>query len=301
MQSSAHTTTAPDAAIPARVDLQQVRWLLRDKFGWTEKEIVEALRVRAVPAAVAEDLERLSTGEPLAYIIGWVRFLDCVIDLSLRPLVPRPETEYWVGEVLRRWSRSATDPKVGQPIRVLDMCCGSGCIGLSVLRHLDGCVVDFADLDPRALEQSKRNLVKNEVALARARLILSDVWAGLDGTSGGYDAIFANPPYIDGTTSGRAATFAAAPELAFEPAHALFADAQGLAVIREILVGLSKWVKPGGALYLEFGLGQRPVIEQLLTRLSLHGEFAKDQFGVWRWVQVTKTSSDQVLRVLQAQ
>jgi len=86
-------------------------WLLRDKYKGHQS------------AAFMADRARLATGEPLGYVIGWVPFLDCAIWLKTRPLIPRPETEFWVARAIAQMRKD----EIVKP-RVLDLCAGSGCV-----------------------------------------------------------------------------------------------------------------------------------------------------------------------------
>ncbi|HQO27645.1 MAG TPA: hypothetical protein PKX21_01085, partial [Candidatus Pacearchaeota archaeon] len=104
------------------MDLKELNWLLQEKYN-----LIDAVdQPHLWPAEAAEDLKRLSQGEPLAYVIGFIPFLGSRIDLRFRPLVPRSETEYWVQVLLKQ---AAFKKKT---IKALDLFTGSGCIGLSL-------------------------------------------------------------------------------------------------------------------------------------------------------------------------
>ncbi len=89
-------------------------WLLREKYQGVKTD------------AFFEDCARLKNGEPLAYIIGSIPFLNTTIFLDAHPLIPRPETEFWVEKAIAHMN-------VRAPLRILDLCAGSGCIGVAVL------------------------------------------------------------------------------------------------------------------------------------------------------------------------
>src|SRR5258708_4979109 len=119
---------------------QSYRWLLRDRYKISESEIVEKTSTGFAPENFPEitdqlrdDMRRLDGGEPIQYVIGWVPFLGCTIDLSLKPLIPRPETEFWTEKVMKETlKREMGDSE----LRALDLCCGSGCIGIALLKHV---------------------------------------------------------------------------------------------------------------------------------------------------------------------
>lgn len=253
---------------------QDIRWLLKDKYAWPEAAIAQYFAGRkGAPPELKQDLERLKRGEPLQYVIGWVPFLGCQIDLSLRPLIPRPETEYWVEQVIGEIGRE-------KAFQVLDLCCGSGCIGIAVLKQCSKLNVDFADVSPAAIQQTKLNVIKNNIKKERPHFFESNLFENIPLKQ--YDFILSNPPYVDplGEFSG---------DLAFEPAQSLFAQNHGLDLIEQIIFQSKKYLKLGGKLVLEFGKGQEKAIERMMRKAEWQEyTFRKDQFDVVRWVETRK-------------
>ena len=94
---------------------------------------------------------------PEAYKIGWVPFIHTDIYLDSRPLIPRTETEYWVNEAIQEIKKSG----VVAP-RILDLCAGSGCIGVAVLKEIPEALVDFAEIDPTHHETIRKNITENK-------------------------------------------------------------------------------------------------------------------------------------------
>lgn len=269
--------------------LQSQRWLLRDKYHFSEAEILEILNgnseqksdqeFSAVLSQLAEDLKRIEGGEPIQYVIGWVPFLDCQIDLSLRPLIPRPETEYWTEQVIKDLKEQSSPLEVSN-LKVLDLCCGSGCIGIALLKHLPFVQVEFVDINPLAVQQTQINLSKNQVDFGRVKLTVSNLFAQLPLTQ--YDLIVCNPPYVDefGEYSEN---------LSFEPEQALFAQKSGLSLIEEVIFESRKYLKPSRRLFLEFGFEQEKMIEEVIQKAEWNSyEFHQDQFEVMRWVEIKK-------------
>ena len=256
---------------------REMEWLIRDKYAGN----------RSVD--LTDDRRRLEMGEPVDYVIGWKEFLGVRIDLSCRPLIPRPETEYWASKCLENIPRGSPfgntkgDPRGRKGrsfLRVLDIFAGSGCVGLAILKHHQGARVDFADLDKKAIKQIKINLDLNKKDISnlrsRARVISSNVFSGIKGR---YDLILANPPYIP---SGRKLNKSV---VSFEPKKALFAGDDGLSVIKKFLKLLPKHLKRGGVCYLEFDSGQKLPIDQILKKIGYQDyTFHRDQFGRWRFV-----------------
>jgi HemK-like putative methylase len=255
------------------ISQQDLRWIIQDKYHGDF----------AAPG-LAEDKKRLEAGEPLAYVIGWTPFLNCQIDLSLKPLIPRPETEFWVGEVIY----GLKDEKLGgfavtAQLQVLDLCCGSGCIGIALLKNLPNVTVDFADISETAIKQTKINLQKNSLPndnlTKRSRTFVTDLFNNLP-VGQQYDLIVCNPPYVD-----RFGDFA--PEIAHEPAQALFAQSHGLALIEQVINQSKRYLKLGGKLILEFGEGQENEVAMMSRKAAwadcrAHG----DQYDVIRWAEL---------------
>jgi release factor glutamine methyltransferase len=255
---------------------QNLQWLLRDKYH------VTAVTDVGMQREFEKDMKRLGAGEPIAYVVGWVNFLDCRIDLRHKPLIPRPETEYWVEKLLKDRTILATikqKQKEGREVKILDLCSGSGCIGIAVLAKWPGVHVDFLDVSHDALAQTKFNLELNKLPAKQWRIIHSNLFAELDDDC--YDLILTNPPYVDphGEFSG---------DLRWEPSQALFAQNGGLRLIKEIIFNSKKYLEEGGKLFIEFGKGQAEAIEVMLTEANWKTwKFHKDQYEEVRWVELT--------------
>lgn len=221
------------------------RWLIRDKYNGEED-----------PISLRHDFTRLSAGEPLEYVIGWKEFCGVRVDLSLRPLIPREETEYWVQQSLEHIKKVAT-PKV------LDLCAGSGAIGLAVLAHHPQAVVTFSDLSPRAFKQIKKNLALNPHFKKRASVCQSNLFARVKGT---FDFILSNPPYIPQARIARLPRSVRE----FEPRRALDGGVDGLRYVKKIIIESLSHLKPKSSLWIE--------VDSTHTLSALH--FAREYFRV---------------------
>ncbi len=242
----------------------QIQQLQRDKYHsrWAPK--------------ILTDIARLKAGEPLDYVIGWAPFLGCHIDLSARPLIPRPETEFWTEKFISDISHRATN----KPFRVLDAFAGSGCVGIAILKHLPKSRVDFSDVDPNVLRSIKISARKNKIASARYSLIQSDVLKNIHET---YDTIVANPPYI-GTKK-----YVQSSVLKYEPHKALFGGRDGLRFIRALINTASQHLASDGILWMEYDPSQKKAIEKLFAARGYRDmQFHKDQYGRWRYVAAQK-------------
>jgi release factor glutamine methyltransferase len=216
---------------------------------------------------------------PEEYKKGYTDFLGCRIDLSARPLIPRPETEFWTRRAIIDLARLSQ-----KNIRVLDIFSGSGCVGIAVALHVKTARVDLGDADPRAVEQIKINLGINKIAPERAAVFESDIFAGFPLASR-YDAILANPPYVDPARMGEVQRSV----FDYEPSVALFGGNKGLEIIEKFLKSAKNYLKENGFIYLEFDSRQRRDIMEIIKKEGYSSfKFFKDQFGLWRFTKVIK-------------
>lgn len=242
---------------------REARWLLEEKY---QGKLTKAAK---------RDIARLKAQEPIDYLIGFAEFAGCAIDLSQKPLIPRPETEYWTQKAI---GDMRSFPKKRGGMRCLDMFAGSGCVGVAVLRHILKARVDFAEKERKFLQQIRLNLKKNRVRSSRARVIQSDVFSNIPGR---YDSIFANPPYIAETRRKRIQDSV----VKYEPHRSLFAGRDGLTYVKLFLKEAKHHLNPGGNMYVEFDPPQRKEIDQLFKKLGYKTwQFYKDQYGKWRFV-----------------
>lgn len=201
-------------------------------------------------ARLATFILRRSNREPLARIVGEKEFWGLRFGLNDDTLVPRPDTETLVETVL------AALPDHGRPYRILDLGTGTGCILLSLLHELKGATGIGADLSPGAVAQATANATSLKLA-TRATIVHSD-W--LSAVEGSFDIIVSNPPYIalsekDGLMEE---------VRTHDPALALFADDDGLAVYKALIPQLAGRLNPGGVVALEVGAGQAGAVGSLL-------------------------------------
>lgn len=243
----------------------EVDWLLKEKYSGIETPEFHA------------DVLRLKGGEPLAYVIGWIPFYDCKIDVSLHPMIPRPETEFWVERAVGELNALGK-----KTLRLADTFSGSGCIGVALLKHLPNATVELSEFDPKLTEQLRINVRQNGVG-DRAVCAQADALGALSGT---YDAIFANPPYIDPK---------AIPEMDesvvnFEPHLSLFAGDRGLDYVKLIINEGAKFLNEGGTFYIECDAHQRDWILELVEGTPWKYEFWKDQYDQTRFLVLRKSS-----------
>lgn len=197
------------------------------------------------------DIKKMTDGEAYEYLLGEVLFCGTKIDLSLRPMIPRPETEFWVNQALGEIR--VCESKF--TLRVLDLFSGSGNVGLAILKNIPEASVDMIELDPKLKEQIEISVVKNNIKRTRARIVIGDTWEGASGT---YDYIFAVPPYVPSEMKEEVMK-----ELSAENPLSFFDKEDGFYYHTQVLSKARNFLKAGGTLYLEFDITQREKIEQL--------------------------------------
>ncbi|MEX2475493.1 50S ribosomal protein L3 N(5)-glutamine methyltransferase [Marinobacter sp.] len=181
---------------------------------------------------------RIEERVPLAYLLGEAWFMGLPFHVDERVLVPRSP----IGELLER----GLQPWLGDQSvhRILDLCTGSGCIGIGAATVFEEAEVDLSDISADALEVAASNIELHEVG-DRVRTVRSDVFASIEGR---YDVILSNPPYVD------AEDLAAMPdEYHHEPELGLAAGGDGLEVAHRIIAGAVDHLNPGGLLIVEVG------------------------------------------------
>ncbi len=239
----------------------------------------------------------MSEGEPLDYVIGWSEFLGCRIDLSERPLIPRPETEGWTDALIQKLK--IKNQNAGRRLRVLDIFAGSGCIGIAVLRHVPNAHVCFVDIDPSCIRQIEQNCSLNQIESSRYRIMQADMFAFEDIGSVDriiankirsyvickFDVIVANPPYVAEATVGERV---ARSTLDYEPHQALFGGPDGLRYIRALLRNAHRFLTPAGELWMEFDDTQAGAVQDLLSHSELYGHLERDHYGRLRYLVAAK-------------
>jgi HemK-like putative methylase len=206
---------------------------------------------------------------PEAYRIGWVPFINTKIYLDSHPLIPRTETEYWANEVIETIRTSQIlNPK---SIKVLDLCAGSGCIGVAVAKELPNTLVDFVELDTSHHSLIRANSRINGIKEDRIRVYGGNLFEQITDS---YDMILTNPPYVD-QSLGRVEESVRS----HEPALALYGGTGGLEVIDQILTQAGAHLSPGGVLWLEHEPEQVP---HLAAQPGYVGTYP-DQYGVLRF------------------
>lgn len=176
---------------------------------------------------------------PAAYLIGEATFAGLTFAINEDVLIPRSPIAELIEEHFAPW---LDREHVGS---VLDLCTGSGCIGIACAMAFPDALVDLSDISPAALELAVRNIDRHRLD-DRVRALRADVYDGLDGER--YDLIVSNPPYVS-----RAEMATLPDEYGHEPVLALEAGEDGMDVVARILRGAAEALRPGGILVVEVG------------------------------------------------
>ena len=199
-------------------------------------------------------VQRRGAREPTAYILGVREFYGRPFAVGPGVFIPRPETELLVQLALEAMPRDG---------RVLDLCAGSGAVGVSIAAERPEAEVDLVELSPEAAAFARKNA--ESLAPGRARVHEGDLFAALPGPAR-YHAVVSNPPYVPLRDKPRLA-----PELTgHEPALALFSgDDDGLSVLRRLAQGAPSWLLPGGLFAVEIDPPQAQAVSGLCAAAGL--------------------------------
>ena len=195
-------------------------------------------------------LSRRSKCEPIAKIVGEKEFYDVKFKTTQDTLDPRPETETLI-ELVREYYTNTL-----QPLKILDLGAGTGCIGITLLKLYANASCCFVDISPKALDVAKKNAQIHKVD-TQSQFIVSNWFQNVNGD---FDVIVSNPPYVETEYPLDKSTL-------YDPAIALFAGADGMDAYRAILPNVSKYLQPDGLLFIEIGFCQQ--IDKITSDLRL--------------------------------
>lgn len=215
--------------------------------------------------------ERRLLGEPLAYILNERDFYGLKFFVNEDVLIPRPETEL-LSDWAIHWARQKGSP-CKEPLQILDLGAGSGCLGLSILKSLNSAHLTMIDISLKALQVAKKN-AENLGLIERTNIIEMDA-RGPSRLTQKFDLILANPPYISLEDESIDLYVKK-----YEPQVALFSGDMGMQHIKDWSQSLPQILKPNGAVVFEIGSTQgvatMKVFEKLgvFKKLQLHKDYS---------------------------
>ncbi len=280
------------------------QWVLEEKYDVSSMKDLVGLSLTTFEA----DRARLAAGEPVAYVIGSQPFLGLKIFLDSKPLIPRSETEWWVGQMLAAIKPEPSERKKGiglglaarsvpffrsggeglenmrppksvASLRVLDLCAGSGAIGCAMLATLPEAHVYFGEIDPAHEATIRKNIEMSGFDAKLTHIGIGDLFAPFSDVK--FDLIACNPPYVP---SGRELPVSVAQ---YEPALALRAGDDGLALIRRIAIELPNHLTERGVAWIECDSTHAEAASALFEGAGLQADIRTDQYGFPRVIVVS--------------
>jgi len=247
-------------------------------------------------ARFREWVQRRARGEPTRYLVGGCEFMSLAFRVGPGCLIPRPETELLVEEVMARCGkkrgrapaaeggalagpvgRDSLDYRAGAAVAVVDLCTGCGCVAVSVAVHVPESKVTATDLAASALAMARANAAAHGVA-DRVAFLEGDLYEALEAADATpADYLLANPPYV-----AEAEWETLQPEIRnHEPREALVAGPEGTEVIERIVRGAPAHLAAGGTLLVEIGAGQGPAVQKMAAEACglVDVEIRKDYAG----------------------
>ncbi len=227
------------------------------KFTGRSQEQILADRDKYVTEETCEAVEnavaRILGGEPLAYVLEEWDFYGMRLYVNRNVLIPRDDTCAVTALAIEKALFLGKDP------RILDLCTGSGCIGLALAHRIKDARVTLADISPEALAVAKKNVVNQKLS-ARVSCVQVDALKEPAPFLGKFDLIISNPPYI----TGKEMQELDASVKDYEPHLALYGGEDGLDFYRSIASKYAQALKPGGYLCFEFGDDQADAVCEIL-------------------------------------
>ena len=255
----------------------EARLLVATASGKTTQELLRDLSLYTTPDVaekVADLTARRIKGEPVAYITGAWEFYGLPMIITTDVLIPRMDTELLVDAAKELLNGRKMDA------RILDLCCGSGCITCAVGHELPATRLVAVDISASALEICRKNIAANRLS-SRAICMQADATASPPLSMGQFDMIISNPPYIRSSELKKLDRSVRD----YEPAWALDGGKDGLKFYKSIIKYWKALIRPGGYLLFEVGEGQAESVKEMLLTGGFRSVGSKfDTLGVERVV-----------------
>ena len=233
-----------------------------------EEQITEQERKK-----IAQYLAQMQEGMPIQYITKEQEFMGVSFYVDENVLIPQPDTEILVEEVMSLYSKESK-------LTILDLCTGSGCIGISLAKYFTNSKFYLSDISQEALSIAKKNA--QDTHTPNVQIVQSNLWENIQNK---FDVIVSNPPYI----ASKEIPFLPK-EVQKEPRIALDGGTEGLDFYQKIIRESPKFLKDKGYLCLEMGYDQKEKITNLLEKSNTFQKYytKKDLAGIDRVVVAQK-------------
>lgn len=262
------------------------RQLVAAATGRTVSQLIADLQLTAFHRDIetaSDYISRYKEGEPLAYILGKWEFYGLPIHVCPDVLIPRDDTMVLCDLAIHRAKLMGKNP------RILDLCAGTGCIGLAIASRVKDVRVTLGEISPAAIRVAKKNIQENKLS-GRVSCYEMDARKAPPKFVGTYDMIVSNPPYITGQEMGELD-----PSVRdHEPHLALYGGEDGLDFYRDIVEHYTPILRSGGYLAFEFGMGQENDVAAIMFRAGYENlHVAKDSGERFRAIIGRKKSEPQ--------
>lgn len=242
-----------EASIISRSLLQYVLKIDRNKLVINKDEEVENNKENEYIGYIKE----VAAGKPVQYITNKQEFMGLSFFVDENVLIPQPDTEILVEEAIKYANQ------IKENVEILDMCTGSGCIGVALAKHVKNAKVTLVDISTKALEVAKKNAKENEVK-EKVNFIQSDMFENIKSK---FDVIVSNPPYIKTKVINELDL-----QVQNEPHLALDGGENGLKFYEILINEALKYLKENGKIFLEIGYDQKKEVEELARNSKLYKE-----------------------------
>ena len=242
-----------EASIISRSLLQYVLKIDRNKLVINKDEEVENNKENEYIGYIKE----VAAGKPIQYITNRQEFMGLSFFVDENVLIPQPDTEILVEEAIKYANQ------IKENVEILDMCTGSGCIGVALAKHVKNAKVTLLDISTKALEVAKKNAKENEVK-EKVNFIQSDMFENIKSK---FDVIVSNPPYIKTKVINELDL-----QVQNEPHLALDGGENGLKFYEILINEAPKYLKENGKIFLEIGYDQKKEVEKLARNSKLYKE-----------------------------
>lgn len=272
-----HGTDNPyDEAMFLVFSALKLPWELSERYWQARLTMAERARITQLFQ------QRIETRKPAAYLTGEAWFAGMPFYVNEHVLVPRSP----IAELIQRGFDGWVQPEKVE--RILDLCTGSGCIGIACLQTFPDAQVDLVDISPEALTVAQRNIARHGLE-GQVRTIESDLFAALQGER--YDLIVSNPPYVDAIEMAHLP-----PEFQQEPALGLAAGDDGLDLVRRMLAEAKDHLTEHGVMVVEVGVSWMNLVEAYPELPFYWFEFEQGGEGVFALNRSELETFDDILQ-----